>query len=203
MPASVRFPKGPRCGILRCVGPGRASSALCGAEIYRLTFAVQGAKRFVLAILGGLTLMVSVWVATLLGTSVFAVANESRTLFVAILGVFVAIIALSFSVAWWVLSGYPRALVVRERGLVLEHGSRTRVLGFDEVRGIEQRERHGMPTYVVLVADGSEIPFGTGERARQAATALVEQAELEWSEKPLRAIRPSEVVPVSEPPARG
>ncbi|HEV8551240.1 MAG TPA: hypothetical protein VGQ57_19465, partial [Polyangiaceae bacterium] len=72
--------------------------------------------------------------------------------------------------------------VVRERAFVLEHGARTRVLPFAELRGVERRAEYGVTTQVVHVADGSEIPLGSDEHAEKVALALVKQAGLEWSE---------------------
>ncbi len=177
---------------MRSVSGTRASSERLGAVVYRLPFAVQVAKRFVLMVFGGLTLMVTVWAITMLGSSVFTFEGESRGLFNAILGVFVTIIVLGFSVAWWILSRYPRAFVVRERGVVLEHGSRSRTVMFDEITGIDQRDDYGTPTFVLLVADGSEIAFGTNRDSEAAAAALVRQAGLEWTEQPFRASRRAE-----------
>jgi hypothetical protein len=158
-----------------------------GAEVHRLPFAVQAVKRFVLMIFGGLTLMVTIWTTTMLHSTVFTFEGESRGLFRAILVVFITIIVAGFSVAWWILSRFPRALVVRERGLVLEHGPRSRALGFDEITGIDQRDNDGTPTFVVLVKDGTEIPFGTDRDSESAASALVKQAGLTWTEEPYRA----------------
>lgn len=166
-----------------------AGSERLGAQIHRLPFPVQTAKRFVLGVFGGLTLMVTIWTTLMLHSTVFTFEGESRALFKAILSVFVTIIVVGFSVAWWFLSRYPRALVVRERGIVLDHGSRTRALAFDEVSGIDQRDVDGTPTFVVLVKDGSEIPFGTDRESEAAATALVKQAGLTWTEEPFRARR--------------
>jgi hypothetical protein len=172
------------------MSPQNASSESLGAEVYRLPFAAQTAKRFVLLVFGGLTLMVTVWATTMLGSTVFTFEGESRRLFVIILVVFVTIIVLGFTVAWWILSRYPRAFVVREQGVVLEHGSRSRAVSFEQIKGIEQRNEDGMPTFVLLVSDGSEIPFGAYRDSEQAATAIVKQAGLEWTEQPFRAIRP-------------
>lgn len=165
-------------------------SASLGREIYRVPFAVQQAKRFVLLIFGGLTIMVSVWVWTMLHSTVFALENESRSLFAGILIFFTILIVVGFNVAWWVLRRYPHALVVHERGLVLEHGSRTRSIGFDEVTGIDQRDDGSMPVYVVLVADGSDVAFGAERPSQEAARIIVREAGLVWSEEPLRAERP-------------
>jgi hypothetical protein len=166
----------------------RARDAL-GAPVHRLPFAVQTAKRFILMVFGGLTLMVTIWSTTMLRSTVFTFEGESRGLFKAILIVFVTIIVVGFSVAWSIVSRYPRALVVRERGLVLEHGARSRALGFDEILGIEQRDMDGTATFVVLVKDGTEIPFGTDRDSETAAKALVKQAGLTWTEEPFRARR--------------
>lgn len=167
----------------------RATREALGAPVHRLPFAVQTARRFALMVFGGLTLMVTVWTTTMLRSTVFTFEGESRGLFKAILIVFVTIIVVGFSVTWWILSRYPRALIVRERGLVLEHGSHSRTLGFDEIAGIDQRDLDGTATFVVLVKDGSEIPFGTDHEAEAAATALVKQAGLTWTEEPFRARR--------------
>jgi len=166
-----------------------SSNAALGAEVYRLPFAVQGAKRFVLSIFGGLTLMVSIWAALMLGNSIPALGHESRALFTGILVFFVVLIVAGFSAAWWVLSRYPHAFVVRERAVVLEHGARTRVVPFEDVLGLDQRAEDG--TYVVAVADGSAIPFGNDHESRAAARALVERAGLEWTQEPFRATRAS------------
>jgi len=165
------------------------TSASFGAEVFRLPFAVLAVKRLVLAVFGGLTLMVGVWVATMLRSTVFHFEGETRGLFTAILVVFVAIIVIGFNVAWWILGRYPRAFIVRERGVVLDHGSLTRSVAFDEITGIDRRDVYGTPTYVVLVADGSEIAFGTDKDSEAAAIALVKQAGLEWTERPFRARR--------------
>ena len=167
----------------------RATREALGVPVHRLPFAVQTARRFVLMTFGGLTLMVTVWTTTMLRSTVFTFEGESRGLFKAILIVFVTIIVVGFSVTWWILSRYPRALIVRERGLVLEHGSHSRTLGFDEITGIDQRDLDGTATFVVLVKDGSEIPFGTDHESEAAATALVKQAGLTWTEEPFRARR--------------
>ncbi|HWP05519.1 MAG TPA: hypothetical protein VNN72_07250 [Polyangiaceae bacterium] len=166
-----------------------ATSDALGAQVHRLPFAVQTARRFVLGVFGGLTLMVTIWATLMLNSTVFSFEGESRGLFRAILIVFVTIIVVGFSVAWWILSRYPRALIVRERGVVLDHGSRSRTLAFDEITGIDQRDADGTPTFVVLVKDGSEIPFGTDRDSEAAAAALVKQAGLTWTEEPYRARR--------------
>ena len=163
------------------------TSASLGREIYRVPFAVQQAKRFVLFIFGGLTIMVSVWATTMLHSSVFALEDESPLLFKGILVFFVILIVVGFNVAWWILRRFPHALAVRERGLVLEHGSRTRSIGFDEVTGIDQRDDGNMRVYVVVVADGTEIPFGAETASREAARVIVERSGLVWREEPLRA----------------
>lgn len=148
------------------------------------------AKRFVLFIFGGLTLMVGLWTATMLNSSVFALPDESHRLFTGILVFFVVLIVLGFSLAWWVLRRYPQALVVRERGLVLEHGPRSRFIHFEEVAGIDQRnDDDGMPVYVVLVADGSEVPFGAERAAEEAARLIVRESGLIWRDEPTRAER--------------
>ena len=166
------------------------NAASLGREIYRLPFAVQQAKRFVLFVFGGLTIMVSVWSVTMLHSTVFALEDESRKLFAGILIFFTVLIVVGFTTAWWVLRRYPHALVVRERGLVLEHGARTRSLGFDAIAGLDQRDdSDGMRVYVVLVADGSEIPFGAERAAEEAARAIVREGGLSWTEEPLRAQR--------------
>jgi hypothetical protein len=168
-------------------------SASLGRELYRLPFAVQHAKRFALFVFGGLTVMVSVWVVTMLHSTVFALEGESHRLFNGILAFFSLFIVVGSSAAWWVLRRYPSALVVRERGVVLEHGSRTRSIKFDEVTGIDQRgDDDGMPVYVVLVADGSEVPFGAEGPSREAARMIVLQSGLVWSDEPLRAERAAE-----------
>jgi hypothetical protein len=94
-----------------------------------------------------------------------------------------------FSAAWWVLSRYPHAFVVRERGVVLEHGGRTRVVPFEHVLGLDQRDEGGTQTYVVRVADGSELTFGSDYDARAAARALVAGAGLKWTQEPFKADR--------------
>jgi len=170
-----------------------SQGASLGRDIYRVPFAVQQAKRFVLFIFGGLTLMVTVWATTMLGSTVFALDGESHQIFARILVFFTIFVVVGFSAAWWVLSRYPHALVVRERGLVLEHGSRTRSIGFDEVTGIDQRDDEGMPVYVVLIADGSEVPFGAERPSEEAARVIVRKVGLVWSEEPLRAQRASAV----------
>lgn len=167
----------------------RATSEALGAPVHRLPLPAQTARRFVLMVFGGLTLMVTVWTTTMLRSTVFTFEGESRGLFKAILIVFVTIIVVGFSLAWWILSRYPRALIVRERGLVLDHGSRSRSLGFDEITGIDQRDVDGTATFVVLVKDGTEIPFGTDRDSEATATALVKQAGLTWTEEPFRARR--------------
>ena len=167
-----------------------ASGASLGREVYRLPFAVQQAKRFVLFIFGGLTLMVSVWAVTMLNSGVFALADESPKLFKGILTFFTLLIVVGFNAAWWVLRRYPRALVVCERGLVLEHGSRSRRVTFEQVAGIEQRDDGNMPVYVVLLTDGSDIPFGAERASQEAARTIVRLAGLTWSDEPLRAERP-------------
>lgn len=161
-----------------------------GPVIYRLPFAVQNAKRFVLFIFGGLSVMVCVWAVTMLNSSVFALADESRKLFTGILGFFTLLIVVGFNAAWWFLRRYPHALVVRERGLVLEHGSRTRSFEFAQVSGIDQRDDGGMPVYVVLLSDGTEVPFGADHASKEAASTIVRQSGLVWSDEPLRAERP-------------
>jgi len=166
-----------------------ASSEPLGAEVFRLPFAVAWARRFALMVFGGLTLMVTVWATAMLRSTVFSFEGESRGLFTGILVVFATIIVLGFSVTWWILSRYPRAFVVRERGVVLDHGSRSRTVSFDEIAGIAQRDLDGTPTFVVLVTDGSEIAFGTDRDSEAAATALVKHAGLEWTEEPFRAKR--------------
>lgn len=163
--------------------------AALGPVVYRVPFAAEYARRFVLFVFGGLTLMVSVWTWTMLHSTVFTFEGESHGLFRGILVFFTLFIVLGFSAAWSVLGRYPRALVVRERGLVLEHGSRTRSLGFGEVNGIDQRDQDGTLVYVVLVAGGGEIPFGNERPSVEAARAIVRQAGLVWSEEPLRAVR--------------
>lgn len=165
------------------------ASERLGAEVFRLPFAVEWARRFALMVFGGLTLMVTVWATLMLRSTVFTFEGESRGLFRAILVVFVTIIVLGFSVTWGILARYPRAFVVRERGVVLDHGSRSRTVSFDEITGIEQRDLDGTPTFVVLVKDGSEIAFGTDRDSEKAATALVKHAGLEWTEEPFRAKR--------------
>jgi hypothetical protein len=167
-----------------------SKGALLGRELCRVPFAVQQAKRFVIFIFGGLTLMVSVWAATMLHSTVFALEDESPKLFTGILVFFTTLIVVGFSAAWWVLRRYPNGLVVRERGLVLEHGSRTRSVGFDDVTGIDQRDDGNMSVYVVLLADGSEIPFGAERPSREAAQVIVRNSGLAWSDEPLRAERP-------------
>ena len=166
-----------------------SDAAPLGRAIYRVPFAVQQAKRFVLLIFGGLTLMVSVWATTMLHSSVFALEDESPRLFKGILLFFVILIVVGFNAVWWVLGRFPHALVIRERGVVLEHGSRTRAIGFDEVKGIDQRDDGNMRVYVVLVADGSEIPFGAERASTDAARLIVERSGLTWTEEPLRAER--------------
>jgi hypothetical protein len=166
-----------------------ASSDSLGAEVHRVPFSVQNAKRFVLSIFGGLTLMVTLWAALTLHSSVLSLEGESRTLFKSITVFFVTLIIVGFSLAWWVLSRNPHAFVVREHGAVLEHGSRTRVLRWSSVRGIDQRDDGGTPTYVLLMADGSEVPFGSEQSSREAARAIVQRAGLEWTEEPLKASR--------------
>lgn len=163
--------------------------AAYGPEIYRLPFAVQQAKRFVIFIFGGLTVMVGVWTATMLNSGVFAIQDESPKLFKGILAFFTLLIVVGFNAAWWVLRRYPHALVVRERGLVLEHGSRTRAVGFEDITGIDQRDDDGMPVYVVLLADGSVIPFGGERPSQEAARAIVRRSGLVWSDEPVRAER--------------
>lgn len=160
-----------------------------GREIYRVPFAVQQAKRFVLFIFGGLTVMVSVWATTMLHSSVFALEDESPRLFKGILVFFVLLIVIGFNASWWVLRRFPHALAVRERGIVLEHGSRTRSLGFDQVSGIDQRDDGNMRVYVVIVADGTEIPFGAERASQEAARLIVERSGLVWKDEPLRAER--------------
>ena len=150
--------------------------------MHRYDFPVQNVKRFVLAVFGGLTLMVTVWATTMLGMSVLAITGESRRLFTAILVFFCLLIVVGFSVVWTILRRYPHAVVVRERAFVLEHGARTRVLPFAELRGVERRAEYGVTLQVVHVADGSEIALGSDEHADLVARALVTQAGLEWSE---------------------
>jgi len=157
--------------------------------VYRLPFAVQQAKRFVIFIFGGLTVMVGVWATTMLTSTVFAIQDESPQLFRGILIFFTLLIVVGFNVAWWVLRRYPHALVVRERGLVLEHGARTRTIAFEQVTGIDQRDDGSMPVYVVVLADGGDIPFGAERPSQEAAHAIVEQAGLTWTQEPLRAER--------------
>jgi hypothetical protein len=67
------------------------------------------------------------------------------------------------------------------------------VLRWSGVRGIDQRDDGGIPTYVLLIADGSEIPFGSEQSSREAAGAIVLCADLEWTEEPLKASRPGTV----------
>jgi hypothetical protein len=160
-----------------------------GAQVHRLPFAVQTAKRFVLGVFGGLTLMVTIWATLMLNSTVFSFEGESRGLFKGILIFFVTLIVVGFSVAWSILRRFPRALIIRERGIVLEHGSRTRTLPFDQITGIDQRDADGTPTFVVLVKDGSEIAFGTDRDSEALARALVKQAKLTWTEEPYRARR--------------
>lgn len=167
-----------------------SSGASLGREVYRLPFAVQQAKRFVYFIFGGLTLMVGVWATTMLNSGVFAVADESPKLFKGILVFFTLLIVVGFNAAWWVLRRYPHALVVRERGLVLEHGSRTRHVTFDQVVGLDQRDDGNMPVHVVLLSDGSDIPFGAERASQEAARVIVRLAGLTWTDEPLRAERP-------------
>jgi hypothetical protein len=176
---------------MRPVSSTRASSERLGPVVHRLPFAVQVAKRFVLMVFGGLTLMVTVWATTMLGSSVFTFEGESRRLFAVILGVFVTIIVLGFSVAWWILGRYPRAFVVRERGVVLEHGSRSRAVSFDQLTGLEERDDDGTPMFVLRVADGSEIAFGRNRDSEAAAADLAKRAGLEWAEQPFKASRPT------------
>ena len=166
-----------------------ASREALGPVVYRLPFVVQTAKRFVLMVFGGLTLMVGVWATTMLRSTVFTFEGESHRLFNVILGVLATIIVVGFSLVWWVLARYPRAFVVRERGVVLEHGSRSRIVRYEQITGVDQRDVDGTPTFVVLVADGTEIPFGTDHESEAAAAALVKLAGLEWSERPFRAHR--------------
>jgi hypothetical protein len=167
----------------------KSTGASLGRELYRLPFAVQQAKRFVFFTFGGLTLMVSVWAATMLHSTVFALADESHRLFAGILAFFTLLIVVGFNAAWWVLRRYPHGLVVRERGLVLEHGSRTRSVAFEDVTGIDQRDDGNMCVYVVLLADGSDIPFGAERPSREAAQVIVRQGGLVWRDEPLRAER--------------
>ena len=166
-----------------------SGSASLGPELYRVAFAVQQAKRFVLFIFGGLTVMVTVWATTMLNSSVFALEDESPRLFKGILIFFVILIVVGFNVSWWVLRRFPHALAVRERGIVLEHGAQTRSIGFEQITGIDQRDDGNMRVYVVLVADGSEVPFGAERASKEAARVIVEQSGLVWSEEPLRAER--------------
>jgi hypothetical protein len=167
-----------------------ASSDSLGPELHRVQFAVQNAKRFVVSIFGGLTLMVTLWAALTLESSVLLLEGESRTLFKAIAVFFVTLIVVGFTLVWWVLSRNPHAFVVREHGAVLEHGSRTRLLRWSLVRGIDQRDEGNSPTYVLLMADGSEIAFGSEQSSRDAARAIVQRAGLEWTDEPLKASRP-------------
>jgi hypothetical protein len=178
------------------ISSGARSDSL-GAEVHRVQFAVQNAKRFVLSIFGGLTLMVTLWAGLTLESSVLLLEGESRTLFKAIAVFFVALIVVGFTLAWWVLSRNPHAFVVREHGAVLAHGSRTRLLRWSEVRGIDQRDDGGTPTYVLLIADGSEISFGSELSSREAAHAIVLCAGLEWTEEPLKASRPVGATPTN------
>jgi hypothetical protein len=172
------------------LGGVKSKDPSLGRELYRLPFAVQQAKRFVIFIFGGPTVMVSVWAITMLNSAVFALADESHRLFHGILVFFTLLIVVGFNAAWWILRRYPHGLVVRERGLVLDHGSRTRSIGFDEVTGIEQRDDGGMPVYIVVLVDGSSIPFGAERASQEAARVIVRQGGLTWSEEPLRAERP-------------
>jgi hypothetical protein len=167
-----------------------ANSNALGAEVQRVPFPVQNAKRFVLSVFGGLTLMVTLWAVLTLKSSVLSLEGESRTLFQAIAVFFVVLIVAGFSLVWWVLSRSPHAFVVFEHGAVLEHGSRTRVLRWRDVHGIDQRDDVGTPTYVLLIADGSEIPFGSEPNSREAARAVVLHAGLAWTDEPLKASRP-------------
>ena len=166
-----------------------SAGASLGPEIYRLPFAVQQAKRFVLLIFGGLTGMVGVWATTMLNSGVFALQDESPRLFKGILIFFTLLIVVGFNAVWWVLGRFPHALVVRERGLVLEHGSRSRSVGFEDVKGIEQQDDGGTLVYAVVLADGSAIPFGCERPSQDAAQAIVRQGGLVWSDEPLRAER--------------
>ncbi len=171
------------------MGQSSVTAESLGREVFRLSFPVRVLKTSVVVVFGGLTTMVAVWAVTALSTAELWATGGSRQFFVMISILFALLITVGSGTALWLLSRVPQALVVRERGIVLEQGASTRYVSLEEIVGIDQQVERDSLSYVVLLADGSHAAFGLGQRPEAAAAAIVKQAGLLWVKEPFKARR--------------
>lgn len=88
-----------------------------------------------------------------------------------------------------ILSRRPKAVEIREKGLVVYHGSRHEVIEWAIVRGVEQIIVGVDPVYAVLLQGRANVVVGGGDPAVRFARELVRKSGLRWVHEPFSAAR--------------
>lgn len=87
------------------------------------------------------------------------------------------------------LNRRPNAVEVREKGLVVYHGSRFEVLEWSIVRGVEQIIVGMDPKWAVLFQGRPKLVVGSGDPVLAFVRELVRKGGLRWIHEPFSAAR--------------
>lgn len=87
------------------------------------------------------------------------------------------------------LNRRPNAVEVREKGLAVHYRSRTDVIEWTTVRGVEQVIIGVAPMYAVLLLGRRSLIVGSGDRAVALAQEIVRKGGLRWIHEPFSAAR--------------
>ena len=152
-----------------------------GAVAVRVDYPVGGGRIFAYAFFPVLAAPILVFLIQALRSPTSAGPAVFAGLLALVVGCFLLTLRL--------LNRRPTALEVREKGVVLHFGSRTEVLEWPAVRGIEQLIVGLTPMQFVLFHGRPRVAIGTGDRAIAVSQEIVRRAGLRWIHEPFTARR--------------